>query len=702
MDPKEKKYRDLQLMVENEMFTMVYLLQSLIKYQNDSRAIEILVSRLRSYPLGEIEPFFTELIFFAIFHKCAPLDSFLLELCSVDYRHFYLISTGYEIWGQYFLSLSDAYKSQIRSFLEDSETALVNGEKNVANSLARHSDPERQSKNSDPSKLLELVNLKNAKNDLKDDVRAFISYLVKLAFFLISEPRDKSKQIAVTHLQRLNIELFKRRESIRDANSKIAGMYQGVMVPFRDAKESSFIVRIIHQETKIFGTRERVPFLVFFETINLEDASSLKPDWTRDFDYLRWKYGLQINDKLREVDNKAVNDPQKVFEGLRKFEADQRNLLKKIEGISQEKFKPRGLSKSEVINRKRRNKAKAKDAQTDKKLGKMSEAEIKDKMSFLMTLLKYSTTKSISLINIEQLEKLKQALAELQSKKESADLKSEEFKTKCITIKKDSPFEHFPSYKLRAYIMKAGDDMRQESFLIHVIGLIRSFLVKEDAAIYLCDLDFILFSKTAAIIEYLPNHHSIDHLKKIYKEKSLCNIFKIMFAKRFEEAQKNFVSSLAGYSFVCYLFNIKDRHNGNIMIGPEGHIVHIDFGFALNYVPGNVNFESAPFKLTQDYLDIMGGDVSPLFYFYKSLIIRAFNVIKKYADVIWASVEIMMNSDLPCFFKFDLKSFKDRFHRFMSDHEREKLIDGLVTSSANNSRTTMYDRFQKYSNGIEM
>ena len=60
------------------------------------------------------------------------------------------------------------------------------------------------------------------------------------------------------------------------------------------------------------------------------------------------------------------------------------------------------------------------------------------------------------------------------------------------------------------------------------------------------------------------------------------------------------MNTLIGYSLVTYFMQVKDRHNGNIMIRRDGSIVHIDFGFFMSNALGKgVELEKkVAFKMT--------------------------------------------------------------------------------------------------------
>ena len=104
----------------------------------------------------------------------------------------------------------------------------------------------------------------------------------------------------------------------------------------------------------------------------------------------------------------------------------------------------------------------------------------------------------------------------------------------------------------------------------------------------------------------------------------------------------NYVASLAGYSLVCYFLQIKDRHNGNILIDNEGHLVHIDFGFLLSNAPGKgLKFENAPFKLTKDMVECLGGVEGKYFSDFRKLLHKGFKAVNKHRLKISILVEMM-------------------------------------------------------------
>ncbi|CAD8060055.1 unnamed protein product [Paramecium sonneborni] len=83
---------------------------------------------------------------------------------------------------------------------------------------------------------------------------------------------------------------------------------------------------------------------------------------------------------------------------------------------------------------------------------------------------------------------------------------------------------------------------------------------------------------SSGVLEFCANTISRDALKKKYLAfKCLIHIYKRIFKLDYDKVQIRFIQSLASYSIISYLLQIKDRFNGNIMIDSKGRIIHIDF-----------------------------------------------------------------------------------------------------------------------------
>ncbi|CAI2382885.1 unnamed protein product [Moneuplotes crassus] len=280
-------------------------------------------------------------------------------------------------------------------------------------------------------------------------------------------------------------------------------------------------------------------------------------------------------------------------------------------------------------------------------------------------------------------------------------------------IRKHSIFGHLKTWKLLRLIVKSGDDLRQEQFAMQLICQIDQIFKKKKLNIWLKTYEILATGKDCGLIEFLSDAISIDALKKKHPTCSLDDYFKTKFTtkKALSKARDAFARSLAGYSLACYILQIKDRHNGNILLDSEGHIMHIDFGFLLTNAPGKgLNFEQAPFKLTDEFIEVLEGPESKYFKRFRQKLISGFSAIQKKAEHLICLVEMMIVSqeELDCFYggrervinELRSRLFPFNRNKVMSRAECREYVDQLIDQSSNNWRTKFYDGFQKCCQGI--
>jgi len=316
---------------------------------------------------------------------------------------------------------------------------------------------------------------------------------------------------------------------------------------------------------------------------------------------------------------------------------------------------------------------------------------------------------------------------------------------KCEQIRQGSPYGKVKGWRLASFILKAGEDIRREALVMQVISKLNEWFttdIPESHRPKLRPYTIMCVGGDAGLLECISDSRSVDEVKKKtdgfttlrdYFERaygppqhrgSLPQSSPYQSMPRsnqaggdgsdisFETAQDNFLRSLVGYSLVCYILQIKDRHNANILMDREGHIMHIDFGYVLGDTPkmGKVPIfsERAPFKLSTDFWEVLGGwnyNNGGLGVKFCKMFEKAFACASAHSDEIVSLVEaaLMNLTGNPNTARTLANSIRHRLRMRgpAESVEQKSFVMDLVNTALTSWGTTTYDWLQKNMNGYQ-
>lgn len=254
-------------------------------------------------------------------------------------------------------------------------------------------------------------------------------------------------------------------------------------------------------------------------------------------------------------------------------------------------------------------------------------------------------------------------------------------------------------------IFKTEDDVRMEALMIQLIYTMKEIIKTAGIDCYLLPYNIHSTGTKRGVIEVIRNantRHEIGEATHLPLLAYFKGVYGETSSPDFQRALNNFIKSIAPYSLVCYLFQVKDRHNANIMIDDQGHVIHIDFGFIFDISPGgNMKFEKAAFKLNGEMIELLGGSkTSEAFIRFSKLFTQCFLAVRSRYEEIESIAYLMKDAGFPCFKPDSFKKLHERFFLDKLDTELQSAIDYLITGSMNAVTTTAYDVFQHNQNGI--
>jgi len=151
-------------------------------------------------------------------------------------------------------------------------------------------------------------------------------------------------------------------------------------------------------------------------------------------------------------------------------------------------------------------------------------------------------------------------------------------------------------------------------------------------------------SKNSGFIEIVPDSVTIFDIEVKHKSTLQKYILEKNRSSRVGDIFDRFSSSMAGYSLVCYILALGDRHKNNIMIREDGTLFHIDFGYILGK-DAKLKATIAPYmRITPEMKEAMGGEGSSEYAQFQKRCFDGMTILRRYTSVFCNMLLLLTNA----------------------------------------------------------
>lgn len=252
-------------------------------------------------------------------------------------------------------------------------------------------------------------------------------------------------------------------------------------------------------------------------------------------------------------------------------------------------------------------------------------------------------------------------------------------------------------------IFKTGDDLRQDQLVIQIITLMDQLLQKENLDLKLSPYKILATSTSAGASQFVPSQTFSAIASKFHTNPALAYLRQHNPDDRAylgvrKETLDTFAKSCAGYCVITYILGVGDRHLENLLLAPDGHFFHADFGFILGRDPKPF---APALKLSKEMADAMGGANPPseVYLQFKQYCFLAFAALRKSSNLILNLFSLMVHANIP-----DIKAepdkavfkVKERFHLELNEEDAIRHLDRIMEDSLNGIMPVVIDRLHDF------